>query len=152
MYTGFYGGFYGCSLSIVDEFLSPRGYSLVGCNFGYPNMPQGIRDAVYVRTDYLKDLGLEAIDYRAALDREPCAFSHLWADNKVDVRNWRNREDTDALLDSMRRTLTDISRQKYGERFVPFDLYVNDPTQQPRAQLVIDFDTKTVKAVRYSTH
>ena len=61
-------------------------------------MPQGIRDAVYVRTDYLKDLGLEAIDYRAALDREPCAFSHLWADNKVDVRNWRNREDTDALL------------------------------------------------------
>jgi hypothetical protein len=52
----------------------------------------------------------------------------------------------------MRRTLTDISRQKYGGRFVPFDLYADDQTPQPRARLVIDPDTNIVKEDRYKTH
>lgn len=78
-------GFHGVSLGMVDRYLKEKGYALVGCDFGYPDMPAAQRDAVYVR----EDMPVRTVSAAAALDREPIAFTHFRGDLGYDTNKWR---------------------------------------------------------------
>lgn len=114
-------GFYGCSLAMVMHLVRPYGYELVELDFGYPDLPQGVRDITLVRRDLLPILGLSAQDETLAYYREPLAFSHFYADLGVDPRKWRHRCDRHALFQEIWQACVMASMARHGQA-LPFIL------------------------------
>jgi hypothetical protein len=114
-------GFYGCSLGMVMHLVRPHGYELVELDFGYPDLPQGVRDITLVRRDLLPVLGLNAQDEVQAYYKEPLAFSHFYADLGVDPRQWRHRDDRHALFQEIWQACTMASMARHGQA-LPFVL------------------------------
>ncbi len=114
-------GFYGCSLGMVMHLVRPYGYELVELDFGYPDLPQGVRDITLVQRGLLPVLGLSAQDETHAYYREPLAFSHFHADLGIDPRKWRHRSDRHALFQEIWRACTMASMARHGQA-LPFVL------------------------------
>jgi hypothetical protein len=113
-------GFYGCSLSFVDEVAARYGYSLAFLDFVTP----WTHDATYVRNDLFTHLpGFSPLDARQAFLDHPAGHSHL---KEVGVKSdrWRRLHNPFSLLQEVWDGLAAANLAKHDGFMAPFSLYL----------------------------
>jgi hypothetical protein len=121
--TGKVGGFYGASLAYVCN---------LGRRFGYfpaqVDFVTGFTHDVTLVSDRYRDLVLERFGITERDDRDlflehPPGYSHFQADDGIDTRSWRRREDHHALIRSVWDACVASCLRKHGT-LLPFHLAV----------------------------
>jgi Methyltransferase FkbM domain len=121
--AGKVGGFYGASLGYVCNLGRRFGYFPVQLDF-----VTGFTHDVTLVSDRYRDLMLKRFGITERDDRDlflahPPGYSHFRADDGIDTRSWRRREDHHALLRTVWDACIAACQRKHGT-LLPFHLAV----------------------------